>query len=270
MLDFSFGEILVIAIVAVIFLGPDKLPQAFVKVAKFFKTIKKTINDAKETLDREIHISELKQDSLEYKKKFEDSAEKLKNNILDDVKVDSLKSDLDKNINEIKDGLNTLKLEDKLNEPLEQISFDEIEQRGKAMQNELESKKLAKPKRKTPSINKNKEQDSTQNNNEVKAKDTAKKRATKKLDSKNNAESKLESKPKKPKDSTKSKKTNKEAKDSTTKKRASKKVVESKDSKLESKSLKSPKQDSKITKKSIKDSKITKDKKPSRAKIEQS
>lgn len=262
MLDFSFGEILVIAIVAVIFLGPDKLPQAFVKVAKFFKTIKKTINDAKETLDREIHISELKQDALEYKKKFEDSAERLKNNILDDVKVDSLKSDLDKNINEIKDELNTLKLEDKLNEPLEQISFDEIEQRGKAMQNALESKKLAKPKRKTPSINKDKEQDSTQNNNEVKAKDstkkdTAKKRATKRLDSKNNTESK----PKKPKDSTKSKRTNnKEAKDSTTKKRASKKIVESKDSKLESKSVKSPKQDSKITK----------DKKPSRAKIEQS
>lgn len=145
MLDFSFGEILVIAIIAIIFLGPDKLPQAFVKVAKFFKSVKKTINEAKETLDREIHISELKEEALEYKKKFEDNAEMLKNNILEDAKIDSLKDDLNKNINDIKEQLNTIKLENKLNEPLEQTSFDEIEQRGKIIQ-----EKLAKPKRKAP------------------------------------------------------------------------------------------------------------------------
>ena len=82
MLDFSFGEILVIAVIAVIFLGPDKLPQTFVKIAKFLRAVKKTINDAKDTLDREIHITEMKQDALEYKKKFEDSALKLKDDIL--------------------------------------------------------------------------------------------------------------------------------------------------------------------------------------------
>lgn len=135
MLDFSFGEILVIAIVAVIFLGPDKLPQTFVRIAKFFRAVKKTINDAKDTLDREIHITEMKQDVLEYKKKFEDSALKLKDDILESVDLEGVEAQ----IKSVKNEIESLKVADKLNEPLEisTINFDEVEQRGKALQNKL-------------------------------------------------------------------------------------------------------------------------------------
>ena len=35
-------EILVVLVVAVIFLGPDKLPQAIVDATKFFRAVKKT------------------------------------------------------------------------------------------------------------------------------------------------------------------------------------------------------------------------------------
>ena len=38
MFGMDMGELLVIAIVAIIFLGPDKLPDAMVIVAKFFKS----------------------------------------------------------------------------------------------------------------------------------------------------------------------------------------------------------------------------------------
>lgn len=96
MFGLSFGEILIIAIIAVLFLGPDKLPKAFVDIAKFFKAVKKTINDAKDALDREVHISEIKQEALEYKKKFEQGAE--------NIKQDIVKSG---NLNEITDILNT-------------------------------------------------------------------------------------------------------------------------------------------------------------------
>lgn len=233
MLDFSFGEILVIAIVAVVFLGPDKLPQAFVKVAKFFKSIKKTINEAKETLDREIHISELKEEALEYKKKFEDNAEMLKNNILEDAKIDSLKDDLDKNINDIKEQLNTIKLENKLNEPLEQTSFEEIEQEGKAMQ-----EKLAKPKRKVSkdsntesNIDFNATKSATTKKTSTKKPKSAKSstsKSTSKLESKDSKKSTKKQSSTKKTDSTKSKKNQKkDIDDKPTKKQTAKRSSKS-------------------------------------------
>lgn len=145
MLDFSFGEILVIAVIAVIFLGPDKLPQTFVKIAKFLRAVKKTINDAKDTLDREIHITEMKQDALEYKKKFEDSALKLKDDIIESANLEPTKTALQNELEGLKNEIESLKVADKLNEPLEKssVSFDDIESKGKELQNRL--KKNLKP-----------------------------------------------------------------------------------------------------------------------------
>lgn len=74
-------EILVILIVAVIFLGPEKLPQAMVDVVKFFKAVKKTLNDAKETFDKELQISEIKKEALEYKSHFESSVDRITKDI---------------------------------------------------------------------------------------------------------------------------------------------------------------------------------------------
>lgn len=96
MFGFSFGEILVIAIIAVLFLGPDKLPQTFIDIAKFIKAVKKTINEAKDAIDREVHISEIKQEALEYKKKFEQGANEITKDISDN-----------KSLNELSDILNS-------------------------------------------------------------------------------------------------------------------------------------------------------------------
>ena len=73
MFGMSFGEILVVAIIAILFVGPDKLPDALVKIAKFFRSIKSTINEAKESFDRELQIKELKQEALNYKKQLQSS-----------------------------------------------------------------------------------------------------------------------------------------------------------------------------------------------------
>ncbi|WP_104578745.1 Sec-independent protein translocase protein TatB [Helicobacter felis] len=78
MFGIGFFELVVILIVAIIFLGPEKFPQAIIDLARFFKAVKKTLNEAKETLDQELHIENLKQESLEYKKLFEEEQHKLK------------------------------------------------------------------------------------------------------------------------------------------------------------------------------------------------
>ncbi len=87
MFGMSFGEILIIAVIAILFLGPDKLPDAMVKIAKFFKGFKKTINEAKDTIEQEMHIAELKEGAISYKKQLEDSVNEVKKevNVIDDI-----------------------------------------------------------------------------------------------------------------------------------------------------------------------------------------
>lgn len=115
MLDFSFGEILVVAIIAIIFLGPDKLPQTLIDIAKFFKSVKKTINDAKDSIGKEIQINELKKEVLSYKEKFNESTSEIKNSIGNTYKIlenekTSLENNL-RNIENLEDEKNEKKLE---------------------------------------------------------------------------------------------------------------------------------------------------------------
>ncbi|MDU9775955.1 Sec-independent protein translocase protein TatB [Helicobacter pylori] len=85
MFGMGFFEILVVLVVAIIFLGPEKFPQAVVDVVKFFRAVKKTLNDAKDALDKEINIEEIKKETLEYQKLFENKVESLKG-----VKIEEL------------------------------------------------------------------------------------------------------------------------------------------------------------------------------------
>jgi sec-independent protein translocase protein TatB len=67
MFGMGFMEIFLILIVAVIALGPEKLPGAAVDVAKFFKKFKSGLDDAKMTLDNELNISEMKKEADQFK-----------------------------------------------------------------------------------------------------------------------------------------------------------------------------------------------------------
>ncbi len=79
MFGIGFTELLLISIVAILFLGPDKLPQAFVEVAKFIKGVKKTVGDAKSSLEEELNIAELKEEALGYKQKLDEATDELRN-----------------------------------------------------------------------------------------------------------------------------------------------------------------------------------------------
>ena len=70
MFGLGFSEIIVIAIIAVLFLGPDKLPSAMVDIAKFFRQVKRSIGSVKDSLEEEIHLSEIQKEALAYKKEI--------------------------------------------------------------------------------------------------------------------------------------------------------------------------------------------------------
>ncbi|EAI3972020.1 Sec-independent protein translocase subunit TatB [Campylobacter jejuni] len=96
----SFGEIIVILVVAILVLGPDKLPEAIVQIAKILKAVKRNIDDAKSSIEKEIRINDLKEEAKKYKYEFSSTNENirkklsfeefddLKRDILDKTKVD--------------------------------------------------------------------------------------------------------------------------------------------------------------------------------------
>lgn len=77
MFGMGFFEILLIAVVAIIFLGPEKLPKALVDVAKFLKAVKRTMDEAKESLDKEVNLSKIKEEALAYKNSLTQGVENL-------------------------------------------------------------------------------------------------------------------------------------------------------------------------------------------------
>ena len=56
MFGMGFTEIIIIAVIAILFLGPDKLPETMVQIAKFFKSVKKTVGTAKESIEQFINL----------------------------------------------------------------------------------------------------------------------------------------------------------------------------------------------------------------------
>jgi sec-independent protein translocase protein TatB len=67
MFGMGFLEIVLILIVAVIALGPEKLPSAAVDIAKMFKKLKSSVDDAKSTLDDELNIAGFKNEAEKFK-----------------------------------------------------------------------------------------------------------------------------------------------------------------------------------------------------------
>lgn len=102
MFGMGFTEILFIAVIAILFLGPEKLPDAMVKIAKTIKSITKLVGDAKRSLDEEMKISELKEEALGYKKQLDEASQELQGfknigiNPMDDINdaVESAKATL--------------------------------------------------------------------------------------------------------------------------------------------------------------------------------
>ncbi len=73
MFGMGFMEIFLIAVIAIIALGPEKLPTAMVDIAKFLKKFKSGLDDAKSTLDNELNIAEMKEEAAKYRAQIEEA-----------------------------------------------------------------------------------------------------------------------------------------------------------------------------------------------------
>lgn len=79
MLDFSMGEIGLIAAVALVVLGPDKLPQVAKTAGTLMGKAQRFVAQVKNDIDKEVELSELKKIQEDAKKMASDLQDSLKN-----------------------------------------------------------------------------------------------------------------------------------------------------------------------------------------------
>jgi len=107
MFGIDLGSFIIIMIVAIIFLGPEKLPGMIVQVVKFFRSVKNTVQEAKESIEKEIDLHELKNTALGYKEKVEKLTDNLNNpsSMYDNKHVSDMFGDITKDFKEIEENL---------------------------------------------------------------------------------------------------------------------------------------------------------------------
>ena len=117
MFGMGIMEIFLIAIVAIIALGPEKLPTTMVQIAKFLNKLKAGISDAKTTLDNELNISEMKEEANKFKAQIEET----KTSLSMDSKKDLGLSDIMKDNLSVDSSVETKKIQEEPKQ--EKISF---------------------------------------------------------------------------------------------------------------------------------------------------
>lgn len=77
MFDVGFSELLLIAVVALVVFGPERLPKLVKETSYWIRKIRGTMQSAKSEIDRELQLMELRATMEERRKKFLAEAEAL-------------------------------------------------------------------------------------------------------------------------------------------------------------------------------------------------
>lgn len=77
MLDVGFSELLVFGIIALLVLGPEKLPEAARFAAKWYSKFKRAISSVQNDIDRELRLSELREQMNQEMQRIQELEEKM-------------------------------------------------------------------------------------------------------------------------------------------------------------------------------------------------
>jgi len=77
MFDIAFSEVMVIAVIALIVIGPERLPRVARTLGHLFGRMQRYVNDVKNDIQREIELDELKK----LKQSVEDSAHAIEQSV---------------------------------------------------------------------------------------------------------------------------------------------------------------------------------------------
>ncbi|EPF80363.1 Sec-independent protein translocase protein TatB [Acinetobacter rudis] len=77
MLDVGFSELLVFGVIALLVLGPEKLPEAARFAAKWYSKFKRAISSVQNDIDRELRLSELREQMNQEMQRIHELEEKM-------------------------------------------------------------------------------------------------------------------------------------------------------------------------------------------------
>ena len=110
MLNLGMSEILLFAIITLIVLGPDKLPEAARFAGRWYGKIKRMISSIQSDIDRELRMSELREQMQQELDRIKHLEEKMQAQMAEMEKHDLLKHESNVKNDELKQSsLHTLK-----------------------------------------------------------------------------------------------------------------------------------------------------------------
>lgn len=114
MLDFSMGEIGLIAAVALVVLGPDKLPQVAKTAGSLMGKAQRFVTQVKTDIDKEIQLSELK--------KIQEDAKKMASDLQDNLR--NTQNQIEKEVSDLNSAVNSIgkSMEDQAKDTAAQIN----------------------------------------------------------------------------------------------------------------------------------------------------
>ncbi|WP_210398257.1 Sec-independent protein translocase protein TatB [Motiliproteus sediminis] len=74
MFDIGFAELLIVAVVALLVLGPERLPHALKTAGMWFGRIKRTLSSVQKEISDELRVEEMRQAAKEQQQKLEREA----------------------------------------------------------------------------------------------------------------------------------------------------------------------------------------------------
>lgn len=121
MFDIGFSELLLVAVIGLVVLGPERLPVAVRTVAGWIRAMRSLATNVQNELNQELKLQELQQSlkKVEEKVGLETLSPELKES-MDELRqaAQSLKKEYDSSTNSVEDGLNKAK------EVIEQVESD--------------------------------------------------------------------------------------------------------------------------------------------------
>ena len=117
MFDAGFAEVMVIAVIALLVIGPERLPEVAAKVGGWIGKAKAFVSSTKADIEREFEASEMKNILSEQKKEIEELRQMV-NDTQEDFKsnVDDAKGLFEDNINSSIEGVKALDEDKKLDQ----------------------------------------------------------------------------------------------------------------------------------------------------------
>lgn len=95
MFDIGFSELLIIAVVALLVIGPERLPKVARTAGHLFGRLQRYVNDVKSDIQRELELDELKK----LRSQFEDAARSVEQSVNEvGREIDAATADLNRSI----------------------------------------------------------------------------------------------------------------------------------------------------------------------------